>query len=239
MTESDQSAAAAGRPKVATERAIVLLGAPGAGKGTQALTLAQRLKVPHLSTGDMFREHVARGDELGRRAKAIMEAGELVPDELVTAMLAHRLQQGDCAGGCILDGYPRTLGQAQALDQMLGGGRRGPIVINLRIEYNELIQRLTGRRSCPKCGQIYNLYLKPPASEGLCDADHTPLIQRTDDNEQVVRERMAAYEASTRPVVDYYRGRETFFEVDGSGTPEEIAAALFQVLGRAGTQAEA
>jgi adenylate kinase len=219
-------------------RALVFLGPPGAGKGTQAKVIAERLGLPHLSTGDMFRDHVARGTDLGRQARAIMEAGGLVPDELVTAMVAARLEQPDCQGGFILDGYPRTVAQAQSLDPLLGGRWVGPVVIDLAVEYNKLIQRLTGRRSCPQCGSIYNLLLKPPVREGVCDNDGAALIQRKDDAEAVVRERIAAYDALTRPLLEFYGKRELFFEVDGDRPPAEITAALCRLLLAADGRAE-
>lgn len=217
-----------GAPVKVRCRPIILLGAPGAGKGTQAKVVARRLDVPHLSTGDMFREQMARGSELGLRAKAIVEAGNLVPDDLVIAMVAERLARPDCARGYVLDGFPRTVAQAMELDKMLG--QSGPVVINLRVEYNGLIQRLTGRRSCPECGTIYNVHLQPPAREGLCDADGTALVQRADDNEDVIRERLAAYENLTRPLVDYYRKRRGFYEVDANQPPEQISEALLEIL---------
>ncbi len=219
-------------------RAIVFLGPPGAGKGTQAKVMAERLGIPHLSTGDMFRDHVARGTDLGRQARTIMEGGGLVPDELVTAMVASRLEADDCKTGFILDGFPRTVGQAKALDDMLRSRWEGPVVINLAVEYNKLIQRLTGRRSCPQCGTIYNVVLKRPSREGVCDADGAALIQRKDDNEAVVRERMAAYDALTRPLLEFYGGRPSFVEVDGDRPPEEITASLCQLLVKAERRAE-
>jgi len=218
---------------------VVLLGPPGAGKGTQARALAARLRVPHLSTGEMFRDHVARGTELGARAKAIMEAGDLIPDEMVNEMVAGRLRNGDCGAGFVLDGYPRTVEQARILDQLLTKRRRRTVVIHLRVEYNELIQRLTGRRSCPKCGRIYNTFLQPPVQEGMCDLDGAALARRHDDDEYVVRERLAAYVTQTRPLVDHYRRRKTFFDLDGSRPTEEITQTLDTILragdvGRAG-----
>jgi adenylate kinase len=218
-------------------RAIVFLGPPGAGKGTQAKVIAERLGVPHLSTGDMFRDHVARGTELGRQARAIMERGGLVPDDLVTAMAASRIQADDCLAGFILDGFPRTVAQAKALEDLIAG-RWEPVVINLAVEYNKLIQRLTGRRSCPQCGAIYNVVLKPPVREGVCDIDAATLIQRKDDEETVVRERMAAYDAQTRPLLEFYGGRPAFFEVDGDRPPEAITNTLCRMLMKADGRAE-
>ncbi len=218
-------------------RALVLLGPPGAGKGTQAKLIASRLGVPHLSTGDMFRDHAARGTELGKKAAAIMQSGQLVPDELVNSMVEERIQRPDCAQGFLLDGYPRTVGQAEVLDGMLRG-RYGcrPVVIDLAVEYNELIQRLTGRRSCPQCGAIYNVYLKPPAKPGVCDVEGASLTHRADDTETVVRERISAYDALTRPLIGYYRQGEGFYEVDGSQKPEAIGEGIARILTGLGWQ---
>ncbi len=218
-----------GKPKPAHRRAVVLLGPPGAGKGTQAKLLAGRLGILHVSSGDMLREQVAQASELGFRVRPIVEAGDLVPDELVNKMMAERLAQQDCAPGFVLDGFPRTVGQARALNQFLGG-RRGPVVINLQVEYNRLIQRLTGRRCCPQCGRIYNVFLKPPGREGFCDCDGAALIHRPDDYENVIRERLAAYESLTRPLVKFYRRRSSFYEVDGNEPPESVTNALCRIL---------
>ncbi len=222
---------AAGTRSVPGIGPLVFLGAPGAGKGTQAKELVKRYGVPQISTGDMFRDNVVRGTELGRRAKAIMEAGGLVPDEVVNGMVEERLKASDCAPGFILDGFPRTVPQAEALGRILGRmGRPAPLVINLAVDYNILLRRLTGRRSCPQCGKIYNIYLQPPAQEGLCDVDSATLIHRPDDREEVIRERLAAYEAQTRPLVDYYRARGRFHEVDGALSAEAITSDLFRLL---------
>ncbi len=219
-------------------RAVVVLGPPGAGKGTQSRMIAAKMGVPHLSTGDMLREQVGRGTKLGKKAAAIMQAGDLLPDELVNRMVRERLKQLDCAHGFVLDGYPRTVAQARSLDQMLGRlFGCGPVVIHLQVEYNELIQRLTGRRSCPACGAIYNVFLKPPMQPGVCDAEGEALSLRLDDQEHVVRERLATYENLTRPLVDYYRGRDNFFEVDGRRQPQAITDQMSALLGSVGWQA--
>lgn len=237
----DEAVAAAGLEgleKGVRYRTVVMLGPPGAGKGTQSRMIAARMGVPHLSTGDMLREQVVRGTRLGKKAAAIMQAGDLLPDELVNRMVRGRLKQTDCAHGFVLDGYPRTVAQARSLDQMLGrlfGG--GPVVIHLQVEYNELIQRLTGRRSCPACGAIYNVLLKPPMQPGVCDADGEPLTLRADDQEHVVRERLAAYENLTRPLVGYYSGRDNFFEVDGSQQLSAVTDQMCALLGSVGWQA--
>ena len=223
---------------------VVLLGAPGAGKGTQAKKLVERFGVPQISTGDMFRDNVARETELGKRAKAIMESGNLVPDDLVSALVEERLKSTDCAPGFvmagffILDGFPRTVPQAQALEAILKKmGRPAPLVIDLVVDYNVLLRRLTGRRSCPKCGKIYNIYLQPPAHEGLCDLDSTPLEHRKDDQEDVIRERLTAYDKLTRPLVDYYRAAGRFFEVDANQAPEAITRDVFRVIDEAEAKA--
>jgi adenylate kinase len=212
-------------------RAVVFLGPPGAGKGTQSKLVAERLGLPHLSTGDMLREHIASGDALGSQAKAIVAAGDLVPDELVNEMVAERLAQPDYERGVVLDGYPRTVAQAAALGRMLTAcGAAGPVVINFQVDYNELIQRLTGRRSCPHCGRIYNVYLNPPANDGVCDGDGSRLVQRSDDQEEVIRERLFAYDSQTRPLVDFYQASGFFFEIDGNQPVDAVTAQLLGIL---------
>jgi adenylate kinase len=192
----------------------------------------ERYGVPQISTGDMFRDHVSRGTDLGKQAKAIMEHGGLVPDSVVNGMVEERLRQPDCARGCLLDGYPRTLEQGKALEEILKRmGKQPPLVINLKTDYNLLLRRLTGRRSCPKCGRIYNIYLQPPAREGVCDVDGTPLEHRKDDYEDVIKERLAAYEAKTAPLVEHYRESPTLFiELDGGKAPEELTVEVFRLL---------
>ena len=220
---------------------VILLGPPGAGKGTQAKLIAERYDIPQISTGDILRDNVARKTELGVKAKAIMERGNLVPDELVCDMVADRLRQPDCARGFILDGFPRTVRQAEWLDGHLEKMRAGrdalgrqavapPVVIRLVVEYNQLLQRLTGRRSCPTCGLIYNVYYQPPKVQGVCDCDGTPLVQRRDDTEEVIAERLKAYEQLTLPLVDYYGSRGRLIEVNGDQPVEAVAAEMFSAL---------
>ncbi len=214
--------------------ALILLGPPGSGKGTQAVLLAERLGIPHISTGDILREQVAAGTELGRRVQAIMSAGQLVPDELVNAIVEERLGRPDCAGGCILDGYPRTIGQAEQLAGVLA--RRGlhPVIVNLAVDYNVIVARITARRQCPACGASYNLITNPPREDERCDRDGTPLVARQDDSEQVVRQRLEAYERQTLPLVEYYRrAGAVFHDVPGDeGSPEEIARRILKLLGK-------
>lgn len=210
---------------------IVLLGAPGSGKGTQAEQLQRRYNIPAISSGDILRDHVKRGTELGRKADPLMRAGRLVPDEVLNPMMEERLGQPDCAHGFILDGYPRTVPQAEALDALLERrGIRPPRVFLLEVAEDGLLKRLTGRRSCPLCGRSYNIYYRPPAKEGVCDADGAALIQRPDDREDVIRQRLAAFHQQTQPVIEYYRKRGRFYTVDGDLAPEKVAEAIFAIL---------
>jgi adenylate kinase len=204
-------------------KAIVLFGSPGSGKGTQAKLLKQRLRVPHISTGDMLRERIAQGTELGLTVAAKMQAGILVRDVVVNEMVAERLAQPDATNGFILDGYPRTTPQAQFLSDWLDQRGIREVVIHLAVDYNSIIARLTGRRQCPLCGTLYNIGTRPPKVEGVCDLDGTKLVIRNDDREEVIRARLSAYEQQTRPVLEYYRkaGRE-LLEVDASSDPPDL-----------------
>ncbi|MCS7044637.1 MAG: adenylate kinase [Bryobacteraceae bacterium] len=204
--------------------AIILFGPPGSGKGTQAKLLKTVLGIPHISTGDMLRERIASGDELGLRVKDIMQAGRLVPDEVVNQLVADRIAEPDCQRGFILDGYPRTLPQAAELDRLLGERGYRDLVIHLKVDYTKVIARIAGRRVCPVCGTLYSLTSNPPRQPDVCDRDGARLVVRDDDRESVIRERLEAYERLTRPLLDYYAGKGgLLFEVDGSdGTPEEI-----------------
>jgi adenylate kinase len=202
---------------------MVLFGSPGSGKGTQAKLLKECLQVPHISTGDMLRERIAQGTELGLRVAAKMQAGALVLDDVVNEMVANRLTEPDAANGFILDGYPRTTPQAQFLSDWLDEREIRELVIHLAVDYNSIIARLTGRRQCPLCGTLYNIGTRPPKVEGVCDLDGTRLVIRNDDREEVIRERLSAYERQTRPVLEFYRqaGRE-LLEVDASSHPPEV-----------------
>jgi adenylate kinase len=213
-------------------RAVIFLGPPGAGKGTQAKQIAQEYGVPHISTGDMFREHASRGTPLGLRAKTIMERGELVPDDLVLSMVEERISRLDCADGFILDGFPRTLPQAQRLDEILDRRKVQPLVVHFVVDKNQLMRRLTGRRTCAIGGEIYNIYDHPPKAPGRCDRDGGELVQRPDDREDVIAERLAAYERQTRPLVDYYRGRGVLKDVDGMAAPEAVTKDVLDLLAR-------
>jgi adenylate kinase len=210
-------------------RALILLGAPGAGKGTQAREIARVYDVPHLSTGDMFREHVAKGTELGRRAKPIMDSGNLVPDEIVLGMVEERVARRDCAAGFVLDGFPRTLPQAERLEEILSGlPLRRALSINLAVDEEAVVRRIVSRRTCKSCGAIYSTEGKMPRLEGKCDVCGGEVIQRPDDREDVVRQRLAAYHQQTQPLIEFYRRRGQLLEVDGS---KDIATVQRDMLG--------
>lgn len=214
---------------------IILLGAPGAGKGTQAKLIAERYGIAQISTGDILRENVARQTELGRKADPIMKSGALVPDDLMLAMVASRLSQPDCDRGFILDGFPRTVAQAEWLDRELArrefqGRRLAPVVISVDVSYNQLLQRLTGRRSCPVDGKIYNIHFQPPKKDGVCDLCGTPLVQRKDDREEVISERLKSYERQTLPLAQYYAGQGRLHKVDGERPVEQVTSDVFGVI---------
>lgn len=214
-------------------RALILLGPPGAGKGTQAKQIAKRFGIPHLSTGDMFREAVSRGTSIGRIAKPIMESGALVPDEIVMKMVEERLAQPDSAHGVVFDGFPRTLPQAEALDVILdrlGFGK--PAVIDIQVHAEKLLRRLTGRRTCSVGGEIYNIYDLPPKVPGTCDKDGGELLQRADDRPEVVKQRLKAYERQTKPLSDYYRRRGVLETVDGAAGMDEVSRDLTKIVER-------
>jgi adenylate kinase len=210
---------------------VIFLGAPGAGKGTQAREIAKQLGIPHISTGDIFRENVEKKTPLGVAAKAVMEAGGLVSDDLVNEMVRNRLGLQDCQRGFLLDGYPRTLPQAEALKGILKQiAQKDPVVVNLSVSYNAVVRRLSGRRVCPVCKRTYNLSSQPPARDGVCDDDGASLQQRSDDREEAIRERLSAYEAQTAPLIEFYKKSGRFFEVDGDQSPQEITGALSRLL---------
>jgi len=215
-------------------RAVIFLGPPGAGKGTQAKEVARFYQVPHLSTGDMFRDHVGRGTPLGLKARPIMERGELVPDEIVLRMVEERIAQPDCRNGFVFDGFPRTLPQAEKLGELLRGlGFDRPLVLHFAVDSDRLLKRLTGRRTCSVGGEIYNIYERPPKVTGRCDADGGELVQRGDDREEVIRERLAAYERQTRPLVEYYRRQGVLEDVDGSADVGAVTRRVLGILARA------
>lgn len=215
------------------EHNVVLLGAPGAGKGTQAKMLSQRLGVPHISTGDILRGAVAAGSELGMQAKGYMDRGELVPDELVIAIARERLSEADCAPGFVLDGFPRTVPQAEALGEVMDDLGRAPLLVaNLTVDEDEIVRRLSGRRLCRGCDGIYHI-----DDEGIEDGGACPnpdcageLYQRSDDRAEAIRERLAVYQRQTEPLIDYYAERGLLVNVEGEGSPEDIAQRLYAAI---------
>ncbi|MGH9504586.1 MAG: adenylate kinase [Terriglobales bacterium] len=217
---------------------VILLGSPGAGKGTQAKLIVERYRIPQISTGDLLREHVQRGTPLGMLVKDVMARGEFVPDDLMYDMVAQRLRQADCEPGFILDGFPRNPAQAGWLDAFLENeffdnvqrGQCLPIVIRINVDYNRLLRRITGRRSCPVCGRIYNVYSQPPRIADRCDVDGSTLVTREDDREEVIRERLAAYELQTKPVAEYYARKGRLVSVDGDLPVEQVTAQIFTVI---------
>ena len=217
---------------------VILLGPPGAGKGTQSRKIVEHYGIPQISTGDLLRDHVARGTELGLEAKAIMARGQLVPDELMYGIVADRLRQVDCKRGFVLDGFPRTAAQAGWLDAFLEqevfdkSEKCPPVVIQLLVDYNQLLLRIAGRRSCPTCGRLYNIHSQPPLADELCDVDGTKLVVRDDDREEIVSERLAAYERQTKPVADYYRKQRRLIAINADRTMEEVTAHIFDVIDR-------
>jgi adenylate kinase len=208
----------------------LLFGPPGCGKGTQAVHVSEKFRIPTISTGDMFRAECQAGTELGRRASAILASGGLVGDDIVNEMVAQRIAQPDCARGFLLDGYPRTVAQARFFSRLLDErGLPEPTVIHLAVADQVLVQRLTARRQCPTCRRIYNLLSQPPNHAGLCDQDGAALITRTDDREQVIVERLRAYEEQTGPVLSWY-GVSSVHRVDADQPPLRVAAAVRRIL---------
>jgi adenylate kinase len=217
---------------------VILLGPPGAGKGTQSKQIVDHYGIPQVSTGDLLRDNVARRTELGLAAKAIMARGELVPDELMYGIVACRLREADCKRGFVLDGFPRTAAQAGWLDAFLEKevfenlDKCPPIVIQLLVDYNQLLLRIAGRRSCPTCGRLYNIHSQPPLVDELCDVDGSRLVVREDDREEVVSERLATYERQTKPVADYYRLQRRLIAINADRPVEDVTAKIFSVIDR-------
>ena len=210
---------------------VVFLGPPGAGKGTQAARLAAALKVPRISTGDMLRDGIADGTALGQEADPLMERGRLVPDGLLITLITERIARDDCARGFILDGFPRTLAQAEGLAKMGLGDASGWSVFAIEVPHEELLRRLSGRRWCPKCQSTYHVTSSPPKQEGVCDQDGTALVQREDDKETVVAERLREYEERTAPLVAYYIDRTDVRRIDGNRPMPDVFADLMAAVG--------
>jgi len=214
---------------------LVLLGAPGAGKGTQAKKLIERYSIPQISTGDILRKAVQDGTPLGKEAKSYMDRGELVPDNVVIGIIKERLTQEDCKKGYILDGFPRNVAQAKALDEMLLS-LNSPLdyAISIDVPFDELMKRLTGRRTCRNCGQMYNIYFTPPKKNGVCDKCGGELYQRDDDKEETIRKRLEVYEAQTAPVIGYYREKGILKSVPGTGEIDDIFNKIISILEKRG-----
>jgi adenylate kinase len=217
---------------------VVVFGPPGAGKGTQAKRIMERYLIPQISTGDILRQNIAQGTPLGLVAKSVMAQGKLVSDDLVGTMVGERLSQPDCERGYVLDGFPRTAAQAGWLDALLEKTlfdnsrpkRAWPIVIRLDVDYNQLLLRITGRRSCPTCGRIYNVHFQPPRVDELCDCDGSKLVTRNDDRLEVIQPRWAAYEEQTRPVADYYQQTGRLFSVNGDLPMDEVTEQILRII---------
>jgi adenylate kinase len=210
---------------------LVLLGPPGAGKGTQAKRLIERLGIPQISTGDLLRAAVREETELGLKAKVKMEAGELVPDDIVIGMVKERLDKDDCKPGFILDGFPRAVSQAEALDKMLAGAGNGlNHVVSIEVPEEELVKRLTGRRSCPSCGAMFHVHFSPPQKEGTCDKCGAGLITRADDNEETIRNRISVFQEQTEPLKKFYQEKGLLRSIEGTGTPSDIAEMIAKAV---------
>ena len=206
---------------------LILLGAPGAGKGTQAEVLCQKLGIPTISTGNMLRTAIQEGTPVGLQAKSFMDAGKLVPDEVIIQIVAQRIAQPDCAAGFILDGVPRTIAQAEALD---AAGVRFDRVLSLEITDQEIEERMSGRQVCSKCGASFHIHARPTKAEGVCDNCGGPVVQRDDDKPETVRHRLEVYHQQTLPVATYYVDQDLLEVVDGSGTIDEVTARIFAIL---------
>ena len=211
------------------QKVIILLGPPGSGKGTQAKELTQALSIPHVSTGDIFRALIKGNSELAEKAKSFMNVGKLVPDVLVNEIVANRLTQPDVAKGIMLDGYPRTIPQAEALASYLKDNA-SVIVINIQVSDDTVVKRIAGRLSCPNCGSVFNQYFSPPKKEGICDKCGTALIQRSDDQSDVVRERLRVYNEQTAPLIAYYEKQGVLLNVNGEKEAEVVFKEIMQKL---------
>lgn len=210
---------------------LVLLGPPGAGKGTQATGIAEKYSIPHISTGDIFRFNIKNETELGKEVKGYLDRGELVPDALTVRIVNDRLTQADCENGFLLDGFPRTIAQAEALDESLANSTEAlDAVINIDVEKDMLISRLSGRRVCKDCGQTYHAVNHPPKVEGVCDVCGGPVIHRADDSEETVRNRIAVYEDQTAPLIAYYEKKDLLLTVDGQEPVATVQEKIFRAL---------
>lgn len=211
---------------------IVMLGAPGAGKGTQAKMIAEKYGIPHVSTGDIFRANIKNGTALGMEAKTYMDQGRLVPDELTVKILLDRVAQPDCANGYVLDGFPRTIPQAEVLDEALQAqGEKLDWAVNVDVPDENIVRRMSGRRACLKCGATYHIEHIPPKKEGVCDACGSELVLRDDDRPETVQNRLKVYHEQTQPLIDFYTGKGILRSVDGTKDMRDVFAAITEILG--------
>lgn len=215
-----------------TDMKIIMLGAPGAGKGTQAKKIAEKYAIPHISTGDIFRANIKNGTELGKKAKTYMDKGLLVPDELVVDLVVDRVNQADCANGYVLDGFPRTIPQAEALDQALESlGQKMDYAINVEVPDENIVKRMSGRRACVDCGATYHVVYAPTKEENVCDNCKGGLILREDDKPETVQKRLNVYHEQTQPLIDYYTKKNILVEVDGTVDINIVFDAIVRILG--------
>ena len=211
---------------------IIMLGAPGAGKGTQAKKIAAKYAIPHISTGDIFRANIKNNTELGQKAKTYMDKGELVPDELVVDLIMDRFKEADCANGYVLDGFPRTIPQAEALDKALSAnGESVDYAVNVEVPDENIINRMSGRRACVGCGATYHIQFNPTKVEGICDACGEKLILRDDDKPETVKNRLSVYHEQTQPLIEYYSGKGVSKEVEVTQAMDDVFAAIVKILG--------
>lgn len=208
---------------------IILLGPPGSGKGTQAARISKELSIPHISTGDLFRDHLSRNTPLGELARSYIDKGQLVPDEVVLKMLFDRISHPDCAKGYLLDGFPRTIHQAEAFEQHLNEGMK-PIILNLNVGEDIIFKRMAGRLTCKSCSHIHNKYFSPPQVVGRCDKCNGELVQRSDDLPEVVTERLKVYHKQTSPLIDFYKKRKSLITIDGTQPPDVVFDAILQAI---------
>lgn len=209
-----------------------MLGAPGAGKGTQAINIAKEYHIPHVSTGDIFRANIKNETKLGMEAKSYMDAGKLVPDELTIGMLLSRISEPDCKDGYVLDGFPRTIPQAESLKNALSArGEKIDFAVDIEVPDENIMNRMTGRRSCPKCGATYHVAFNPPKKENVCDECGSELVQRADDKPETVSSRLKVYHEQTQPLIEFYTKEGVLQRIDGTKSPKEVFAAITEVLG--------